>query len=169
MAAAAALAALWTGGFGTPDAIAATLARATPLLLTGVAVQVALVARLGVEQVDWVGTSMGGIIGMLAAAQDHEIGRYLRSTARRVLLAVNKAEGMSESPLLGEFHELGIGEPHPVSAAHGQGIRSLLDAVLEGFPPEMVEAMRAQYELSVKPLREGAGVMHMVVVDGVPA
>lgn len=37
-----ALAALWTGGFGTPDAIAATLARATPLLLTGVAVQVAL-------------------------------------------------------------------------------------------------------------------------------
>jgi GTPase len=32
-----------------------------------------------------------------------------------------------------EFHELGIGEPHPVSAAHGQGIRSLLEAALEGF------------------------------------
>jgi GTP-binding protein len=40
---------------------------------------------------------------------------------------------MSESPLLAEFHELGMGEPHPVSAAHGQGIRSLLEAVLEPF------------------------------------
>jgi GTP-binding protein len=51
-----------------------------------------------------------------------------------VVLAANKAEGMTESPLLAEFHELGIGEPHPVSAAHGQGIRSLLEAALEDFP-----------------------------------
>jgi len=35
--------------------------------------------------------------------------------------------------LLGEFHELGMGEPHPVSAAHGQGIRSLLEAVLDNL------------------------------------
>ncbi len=68
--------------------------------------------------------------------QDEDIARYLRSRARRVLLAVNKAEGMGDSPLLGEFHELGMGEPHPISAAHGQGIRSLIEAALEGFPPE---------------------------------
>jgi GTP-binding protein len=41
---------------------------------------------------------------------------------------------MSESPLLAEFHELGMGEPHPVSAAHGQGIRSLVEAALADFP-----------------------------------
>jgi GTP-binding protein len=41
---------------------------------------------------------------------------------------------MAESPLLGEFHELGIGDPHPISAAHGQGIRSLLEAALQDFP-----------------------------------
>jgi GTPase len=42
------------------------------------------------------------------------------------VLAANKAEGMVESPaLLGEFFELGMGEPHPISSAHGQGIRSL--------------------------------------------
>ncbi|MFY9513352.1 MAG: ribosome biogenesis GTPase Der [Rubrivivax sp.] len=67
------------------------------------------------------------------SAQDHDIARYLRTQHKKVLLAVNKAEGMSESPLLAEFHELGIGEPHPVSAAHGQGMRSLLEAALEGF------------------------------------
>jgi GTPase len=69
------------------------------------------------------------------SAQDHDIARYLRSTARRVLLAVNKAEGMAESPRLGEFHELGIGEPHPISSAHGQGIRSLVEAAFGAEPP----------------------------------
>ena len=67
------------------------------------------------------------------SGQDHDIARYLRSANKRVFVAVNKAEGMSDSPHLAEFHELGMGEPHPVSAAHGQGIRSLVDAVLEGF------------------------------------
>ena len=67
------------------------------------------------------------------SGQDHDIARYLRSADKRVFLAVNKAEGMSESPLLAEFHELGIGEPIAVSAAHGQGIRSLIDAVLDGL------------------------------------
>ena len=70
------------------------------------------------------------------SAQDHDIARELRTAGKRVILAANKAEGMSESPLLGEFHELGIGAPHAVSAAHGQGVRSLLEAALEGFEPE---------------------------------
>ena len=70
------------------------------------------------------------------SAQDHDIARYLRSEQKKVLLAVNKAEGMSESPHLNEFHELGMGELHPISAAHGQGIRSLLDAALEGIEPD---------------------------------
>jgi GTP-binding protein len=70
------------------------------------------------------------------SAQDHDIARYLRSERKKVVLAANKAEGMAESPLLGEFHELGIGEPHPVSSAHGQGVRSLLEAALADFPPD---------------------------------
>ncbi len=65
--------------------------------------------------------------------QDQDIARYLRQANKRVFVAVNKAEGMAESPLLAEFHELGMGEPHPISAAHGQGIRSLLEAVLDEF------------------------------------
>ncbi len=73
------------------------------------------------------------------SGQDHDIARYLRSANKRVFLAVNKAEGMSDSPHLAEFHELGIGEPHPVSAAHGQGIRSLCEAVLADFAPDNVE------------------------------
>ncbi|MFN0184138.1 MAG: ribosome biogenesis GTPase Der [Aquabacterium sp.] len=65
------------------------------------------------------------------SAQDHDIARFLRQVGKPVLVAINKAEGMQDAPQLAEFHELGMGEPHPVSAAHGQGIRSLLDAVIE--------------------------------------
>ncbi len=68
------------------------------------------------------------------SAQDHDIARFLRTQHKRIVLAANKAEGMVESPLLGEFHELGIGDPQPISSAHGQGIRSLIEAALEDFP-----------------------------------
>ncbi len=67
------------------------------------------------------------------SAQDHDIAAYLRSQRKKVLLAANKAEGMRESPLLAEFFELGMGEPVPISSAHGQGIRSLVEGALEDF------------------------------------
>ncbi|CAN6484149.1 unnamed protein product [Victoria cruziana] len=58
--------------------------------------------------------------------------RQAVAEADAVIFVVDVRTGL-ESPLLAEFHELGLGEPHPISAAHGQGIRSLLDAVLEPF------------------------------------
>ena len=67
------------------------------------------------------------------SAQDHDIANYLRTANKTVLLAANKAEGMQDAPQLAEFYELGIGEPIPISSAHGQGIRSLLDMVLDNF------------------------------------
>ncbi|HMO48664.1 MAG TPA: ribosome biogenesis GTPase Der [Rubrivivax sp.] len=86
------------------------------------------------------------------SAQDHEIARWLRSSARRIVLAVNKAEGMSDSPRLGEFHELGLGEPHPISAAHGQGIRSLIEAAFDGWPEPEADA-QDQGESESRPIR----------------
>ena len=98
---------------------------------TGIVREMARQTRQAVAEADvvvFVVDARGGL-----SAQDHDIAAYLRSSRKKVLLAANKAEGMLESPAVAEFHELGIGEPHPISAAHGQGIRSLLDAALEGF------------------------------------
>jgi len=100
---------------------------------TGVVAEMAKQTRQAVAEADVVVFVVDVRAGV--SAQDHDIARFLRTQQKRVLLAVNKAEGMNESPLLGEFHELGLGELHPVSAAHGQGIRSLLEAALEGFEP----------------------------------
>ena len=64
------------------------------------------------------------------SAQDHDIANYLRRLGKHCVLVANKAEGMLEGSQLVEFFELGLGEVHPVSAAHGQGIRSLVDLAL---------------------------------------
>ncbi|MBS3021211.1 GTPase Der [Comamonas sp. PE63] len=64
------------------------------------------------------------------SGQDHEIGNYLRRLGKPTMLVANKAEGMKDGAQLSEFYELGLGEVVPVSAAHGQGVRSLVDAAL---------------------------------------
>jgi GTP-binding protein len=99
---------------------------------TGIVKEMAKQTRQAVAEADAVIFVVDVRAGV--SAQDHDIARYLRTANKKVFLAANKAEGMSESPLLGELYELGMGAPHPISSAHGQGIRSLLDAVLADFP-----------------------------------
>ena len=119
---------------------------------TGVVAEMAKQTRQAVAEADvviFVVDVRGGL-----SAQDHDIARYLRTQQKKVVIAANKAEGMSESPLLGEFFELGMGTPQPVSAAHGQGIRSLLEAALEGFAadeedPNAVDAVDKPIRLTV--------------------
>jgi len=67
------------------------------------------------------------------SVQDYEIAKYLRRLGKSCVLAANKAEGMTQGLQLGEFFELGLGEVLPISAAHGQGMRSLLDTVFASF------------------------------------
>lgn len=81
------------------------------------------------------------------SAQDHDIGNYLRKLGKPCLVIANKAEGMKAGSQLAEFYELGLGEVLPVSAAHGQGIRSLtemaLDALHIGEPEDEPESADA--------------------------
>ena len=69
------------------------------------------------------------------SAQDHDIAKYLRRLSKPTLLVANKAEGMREGPQLAEFYELGLGEVLPVSAAHGQGVRSMAESALDQLGP----------------------------------
>ena len=117
--------------FGEHDFIVVDTGGFEPDKPSGVVAEMAKQTKQAVAEADAVIFVVDVRTGV--SGQDHDIARYLRSANKRVFLAVNKAEGMSDSPHLAEFHELGIGEPHPVSAAHGQGIRSLIDAVLEGL------------------------------------
>jgi len=69
-------------------------------------------------------------------AQDRMIAEQLRRSGRTIWLVVNKAEGMNADVVSAEFHELGLGEPIPISAAHGEGVRELMDAIVLPFTAE---------------------------------
>ena len=104
-----------TGGF-EPDAVA------------GIYKEMAKQTRQAVAEADVVVFVVDGRAGI--SAQDHDIASYLRKLGKPTVLAANKAEGMTEGVQLAEFFELGLGEVLPISAAHGQGMRSLVDMAL---------------------------------------
>jgi GTP-binding protein len=60
----------------------------------------------------------------------------LRKTGRPILLLVNKAEGMQRTRVTNEFFELGLGEPLPISSAHGDNVAEVVELAMEELPPE---------------------------------
>ncbi|HEY4339377.1 MAG TPA: ribosome biogenesis GTPase Der [Steroidobacteraceae bacterium] len=64
--------------------------------------------------------------------QDEIIARELRRSGKPIVLAVNKIESLDAQVAVSEFHRLGLGEPAPIAATHGQGIRELMSVVLAG-------------------------------------
>lgn len=67
---------------------------------------------------------------------DREIAINLRRSGKRILLAVNKTDGLDEQVVSAEFSELGLGSPLPVSAAHNRGVAGLGEAILDVLPTE---------------------------------
>ncbi|MBI1943034.1 MAG: ribosome biogenesis GTPase Der, partial [Betaproteobacteria bacterium] len=70
------------------------------------------------------------------APGDRAIAEQLRRLKPRVRIAANKAEGMDPASAAAEFHELGLGAPIAISAAHGQGVHDLMEEVLKPFPED---------------------------------
>ena len=68
--------------------------------------------------------------------EDREIAAQLRKTGRPLWLVVNKSEGRLREAVAAEFHELGLGDPLPIAAAHGDGVHELVDLILASFPAE---------------------------------
>jgi len=65
---------------------------------------------------------------------DDRILVRLRKLGKRVSLAVNKTEGLDTVQLMSDFYALGLGEPLPISSAHGQGVSVLMSKALNDFP-----------------------------------
>jgi GTP-binding protein len=104
-----------TGGF-EPDAA------------SGIYKEMAKQTRQAVAEADVVIFVVDARAGI--SAQDHDIANFLRKLGKPTVLTANKAEGMTEGVQFSEFFELGLGEVLPVSASHGQGMRSLVDLAL---------------------------------------
>ena len=71
---------------------------------------------------------------------DFKVANMLRKSGKPVILVVNKVDNFEKyMPDVYEFYNLGIGDPHPISAASKLGIGDMLDAVMELFDLEKIE------------------------------
>ncbi len=100
-----------------------------PVAKDGIMAEMAKQTRQAVVEADVVIFLVDGRLGL--APQDRVIADYLRKTGRRVMLAVNKAEGMKYTSVAADFYELGMGDPYAISSTHGDGVRELVDEALE--------------------------------------
>lgn len=109
-----------------------------PIAKMGILHQMARQTKQAIAEADVVIFMVDARAGL--NAHDHDISRLLRKLGQRVVLCVNKAEGMPHGSAVAEFHELGLGLPVAISAAHGDGIADLIEHALDGLGEPAVEA-----------------------------
>ncbi len=116
------------GSLGSHEYIVIDTGGFEPDAQSGIYKEMAKQTRQAVAEADVVVFVVDARVGV--SAQDYDIGKYLRKLGKPCVLTANKAEGMLEGVALAEFFELGLGEVLAVSAAHGQGMRTLVDTAL---------------------------------------
>jgi len=79
---------------------------------------------------------------------DREVAEILRRSQKKqadgtflppILVVVNKCENENRRNQAGEFYQLGLGEPHPISSLHGTNTGDLLDALVSSFPEQTID------------------------------
>ena len=103
-----------------------------PLAKDGIMHEMARQTEQAIAEADAVVFLVDGRVGVTAL--DKEIANKLRKNNRPVFVAVNKSEGMNYGVVVADFHELGLGEPLAISATHGEGVRGLVELVLDAYP-----------------------------------
>jgi len=139
------------GRLGSENYIVIDTGGFEPVAKDGIAAEMARQARLAIVEADIVLFIVDGRQGL--APRDLEIAAELRRTAGKLVLAVNKCEGMRPDHVLADFQELGFARMFAVSAAHGDGVRSLLDSL---FEEELLRFSKV-FVLPVDELQDPAG------------
>lgn len=120
------------GRIGDRDYLVVDTAGFDPVAKDGIMHEMARQAEQAIAEADVLLFLVDGRAGR--TPHDEQIAARLRRAGRPVHLVVNKAEGLDRAMVAADFHALGLGDPLPVSAAHGDGIKQLVDIVLAPFP-----------------------------------
>ncbi len=89
-------------------------------------------ARAGIAEADLVLFVVDARAGITPG--DEELAHILRRSGTPVLLLANKIDDPAQDTLALEFHRFGLGDPIPISAAHGHGAGDLLDEIVSLLP-----------------------------------
>jgi GTP-binding protein len=100
-----------------------------PIAKDGILHEMAKQTRQAVVEADMVVFIVDGRQGL--TPHDRTITDFLRKSGRKVMLVVNKSEGMKYTTVTADFYELGLGDPYVISAAHGDGVNDLVEEALD--------------------------------------
>jgi GTP-binding protein len=84
-----------------------------------------------IEEADRILFMVDGREGIMPS--DEDIAHLLRRSQKDVLLAVNKIDGPEHDHLVSDFYQLGLNKAYPLSAAHGYGLKALMEDVVAGL------------------------------------
>ena len=98
----------------------------------GIDASVAAQAEIAIDLCDVVMFVVDAMVG--ATSTDEAVVKMLRKSGKPVVLVANKVDDARHEPEAAALWNLGLGEPHPVSAIHGRGVADLLDAVMKVLP-----------------------------------
>jgi GTPase len=122
-----------------------------PVAKEGIMHEMALQTRQAVAEADVVMFIVDGRQGL--TPHDKTITDFLRKSGRKVMLVVNKSEGMKYSAVTADFYELGMGDPYVISAAHGDGVLDLvneaIDEAVQQRPDEAEELEPADHGVKI--------------------
>ncbi|HMS77135.1 ribosome biogenesis GTPase Der, partial [Gordonia sp. (in: high G+C Gram-positive bacteria)] len=99
---------------------------------------VAAQAELAMKTADAIVVVVDATVG--ATSTDEAVAKVLRRSKTPVILVANKIDSERQEAEAAALWSLGLGEPHPVSAAHGRGAGDVLDKILEVLPETPREA-----------------------------
>ncbi|AOX44929.1 MULTISPECIES: ribosome biogenesis GTPase Der [unclassified Microbacterium] len=108
----------------------------------GIDRSVAAQAEVAIDLADIVLFVVDATVG--ATSTDEHVVKLLRKSGKPVFLIANKVDDARHEPEAAALWNLGLGEPHPVSAIHGRGVADLLDEIMKVLPE--VSAV-ARYEI----------------------
>lgn len=98
----------------------------------GINASVAAQAEVAIDLADAVLFVVDVTVGITAT--DEHVVKMLRGTDRPVIVAANKSDDERRDLEAYSLWNLGLGEPHPVSALHGRGVADLLDLIISTLP-----------------------------------
>lgn len=99
--------------------------------------QIRAQVEIAIEEADVIVYVGDGPLGI--TTDDREIANLLYRTNKPVIVAVNKIDGIEHHYLIQDFYSLGLGDPIPISGAHGIGIGDLLDEIIKVLPEETAD------------------------------
>ena len=100
--------------------------------------QIRTQAKIAADEADVIIFVTDGRAGL--TVDDEAVAKFLRTSDKPIVLAVNKIDDVRQDGDIYEFYNLGLGEPIGISASNALNLGDLLDAVVKNFPSNETEA-----------------------------